>query len=253
MDVIPAWTGRSVKLLRVARRQTIEEFAGKLGIGARTVAKWEADPAFVPSLSMQQVLDTALERLPEAVRTRFCLLTQDARQAPGVTQQEAPGLLAGASPAVKVRPGQLTAGQPAGSTGNARALQIAIAIVLREDQVLLVLRRDESAGIAWQFPAGIIKPGEHAEDVAVRETLAETGIHCSVAGHIGGRLHPVTGVLCDYFRCPYLAGDAANLDNVENAAVIWAPRHDVARFITRGHIYPPVLMILEDQRDPAVT
>jgi 8-oxo-dGTP pyrophosphatase MutT (NUDIX family) len=110
----------------------------------------------------------------------------------------------------------------------------------------------KAVGIAWQFPAGIVKPGEHAEDVAVRETLAETGIHCSVTGHIGGRLHPVTGVLCDYFRCPYLAGDAANLDNVENAAVVWAPRHDVARFIERSHIYPPVLMILEDRRDPAV-
>jgi 8-oxo-dGTP diphosphatase len=125
--------------------------------------------------------------------------------------------------------------------------------VLRDDQVLLVRRRNEAAGITWQFPAGIVKPGEQPEDVAVRETFAETGIHCSVTEHIGGRLHPVTGVLCDYFRCPYLAGDAANQDNVENAAVIWAQRRDVARFIERDGIYPPVLMILEDQRDAPVS
>ena len=214
------WTGHHATALRAALRMTQSRFAGTLGVSLRTVNNWTAHPATVPRPTVQDTLDK---------------------------------LLAGASPAVKVRFEQLNVDQPAGSAGNAQALRIAIAIVLREDQVLLVRRRDESAGIAWQFPAGIVKPGEHAEDVAVRETLAETGIHCSVAGHIGGRLHPVTGVLCDYFRCPYLAGDAANLDNVENAAVIWAPRHDVARFITRGHIYPPVLMILEDQRDPAVT
>jgi 8-oxo-dGTP diphosphatase len=134
-------------------------------------------------------------------------------------------------------------------TGSAQALRVAIAIVLRGDQVLLVCRRNHDAGIAWQFPADIVKPGERSEDVAVRETLAETGIHCSATEHIGGRLHPVTGVLCEYFRCNYLAGEAANLDNVENAAVTWAPRRDVARFIEQSSIYPPVLMILEGQRD----
>jgi NUDIX domain len=70
-------------------------------------------------------------------------------------------------------------------------------LVLRDDQVLLVCRRNKAAGIAWQFPAVIVKPGENAEEVAVRETLAETGVHCTPAGHIGGRLHPVTGA-CGY-------------------------------------------------------
>ena len=141
---------------------------------------------------------------------------------------------------------------PVSQAGNAQALRVAIAIVLHDDQVLLVQRRNKAAGIAWQFPAGIVKPGENAEEVAVRETLAETGVHCTAAGHIGGRLHPVTGVLCDYFSCPYLTGDAANLDNVENAAVTWAPRRDVAKFMEQASIYPPVLMILEGHRDAPV-
>jgi 8-oxo-dGTP diphosphatase len=211
------WTGKDATALRKALRMTESRFAATVGVSFRTVANWAAHPATVPRAAAQDTLDK---------------------------------LHAGASPAVKVRFEELTAQRPAGPTGNVQALRVAIAIVIRDDHVLLVLNRAEAAGIAWQFPAGIVKPGEQPEDVAVRETLAETGIHCSVAGHIGGRLHPLTGVLCDYFRCTFLAGDAANLDSVENAAVVWAPRRDVAKFIEPGTIYPPVLMILEDQRDP---
>jgi 8-oxo-dGTP diphosphatase len=132
-------------------------------------------------------------------------------------------------------------------TGNAQALRIAIAVVLRDDQVLLVRRRNESSGLTWQFCAGIVKPGEKPEEVAVRETLNETGVHCSVVEHIGGRLHPITGVLCEYFRCIYLAGVVVNGDNVENAAVTFVPMREVSKFIDPSAIYAPVLSILEDQ------
>jgi len=195
------------------------KFAATLGVSLRTVANWAAHPGMVPRASVQVALDDLLAKSALGVKARF---------------------------------GQMISGGQAGAAGHAQALRVAIAIVLQDEDVLLVRRRDESAGIAWQFPAGIVKPGEHAEDVAVRETLAETGVHCSVAEHIGGRLHPVTSVLCDYFRCVYLAGEPANLDTVENVAVIWAPRRYLSRFIERGSIYPPVVMILEEYRDPAV-
>jgi transcriptional regulator with XRE-family HTH domain len=74
MDVIAIWTGRLASTLRVAWRLTIEEFADKLGVSVRTVSKWEADPAFTPPLSMQQILDAALNQVTVDVRTRFHLL-----------------------------------------------------------------------------------------------------------------------------------------------------------------------------------
>lgn len=141
-----------------------------------------------------------------------------------------------------------TGDKPAQPASNVQALRIAIAIVLRDDLVLLVRRRNEKSGISWGFVAGIVKPGEQAEDVAVRETLTETGVHCSVVEHIGGRLHPVTGVLCDYFRCNYLAGEAVNRDDVENAAVTWAPAREVSKFMERDTIYGPVLAIMEEDQ-----
>jgi ADP-ribose pyrophosphatase YjhB (NUDIX family) len=113
------------------------------------------------------------------------------------------------------------------------------------------MRRNPSAGIAWQFPAGIVKPGEQAEEVAIRETRSETGVHCIVRGMIGSRVHPVTNVHCCYFACDYLMGDAANGDPDENATVAWVSRRDVTRFIDKMTIYPPALELLEGSLEPA--
>jgi 8-oxo-dGTP diphosphatase len=167
---------------------------------------------------MQQLLDTAHEQATAAARQRFALLLAKER-----------------APADSMPPG-------------AQALRVAIAVVIRDGDVLLVCRRDnEAAGITWQFPAGIIKPGGKAESTTVRETLDETGVHCAVRKFLGNRLHPVTGALCEYFLCEYLAGEATNNDTAENINVMWVPRISVPRFIPVDTIFAPVLAILEEQ------
>ena len=80
LEIVATWTGQQVRALRTAWRLTIEEFAEKLGIATRAVAKWEADPSFVPALAMQQVLDSALEQVPAPVRLRFCMLAKPGSQ-----------------------------------------------------------------------------------------------------------------------------------------------------------------------------
>lgn len=82
----------------------------------------------------------------------------------------------------------------------------------------------------------------------MRETLAETGVHCIVRRSLGNRLHPVTAVKCEYFLCDYLAGEAANIDIIENVDVTWARRDAVTRFITADMIFPPILAALKEQR-----
>jgi DNA-binding XRE family transcriptional regulator len=61
VDVVSTWTGQLAGTLRAAWRLTIEDFADRLGVSVRTISKWEADQASVPSPSMQQILDTALD------------------------------------------------------------------------------------------------------------------------------------------------------------------------------------------------
>ena len=124
---------------------------------------------------------------------------------------------------------------------SAEALKVAIAVVTKGPRVLLVCRRDDANGVSWQFPAGIVKPGSDAAAVAVQETLAETGVVCSVSRFLGSRLHPITRVFCEYFLCDYLAGTVENKDVVENVTVTWVQRARLTHFIPLTNIFEALL------------
>ncbi|WP_329217364.1 NUDIX hydrolase [Streptomyces microflavus] len=209
MNVIDAWDGRKACALQQAFRMTQEAFADHLGVSVRTVGKWHAEPDAAPRPDMQQILDTAYERAADTVRHRFNLLL---RPSPAATP--------------------------------AQSLRVAIAVVLRGTEVLLVCRRGDD-NLSWQFPAGMCKPGAAVTSVAVQETHAETGVHVSVREELGTRVHPKTGVLASYVLCDYLAGEASNLDAVENMDVAWVPLASLTRFIPAENIYPPILSALE--------
>jgi 8-oxo-dGTP diphosphatase len=186
---------------------TNDDFADHLGVAVRTVANWHSSPGTVPRTEIQSALDTAYERSSPSVQRRFSLLT---RPAPAI---------------------------------EAQALRVAIAIVTREDEVLLVCRRGSDA-LTWQFPAGVVKPGASPAVVAVEETHAETGIRCTVREQLGSRVHPITGVVAEYLACEYLLGEVANRDPIENAEVAWVPRSQLTRFIPEQSIFPPILEAL---------
>ena len=89
MIVVGQWTGQEASALRQALRMTIPEFAERLGVAGRTVAKWEAHgSAIVPVPVMQAVLDTVLARAAEEAKSRFGMLL--AAQGDGV-QYAQPG------------------------------------------------------------------------------------------------------------------------------------------------------------------
>jgi 8-oxo-dGTP diphosphatase len=113
VDVVSTWTGRSACALQEALRLTNEQFADRLGVAVRTVAGWHAQPDMVPRAEIQAALDTVHGRAGEQVRQRFALLMRPA--------------------------------QPA---GQAQALRVAIAVVMRGTEVLLVCRRGDDA-ITW--------------------------------------------------------------------------------------------------------
>lgn len=72
MTTVQRWTGREAKQLREALRLSVRDFAARLGIGVRTVNKWEARQAGITPLPhMQEVLDTALARASDEAKTRF--------------------------------------------------------------------------------------------------------------------------------------------------------------------------------------
>lgn len=66
------WTGRDVCALRQARRMSVREFAGHLGVSSRMVSKWEASGTGIrPRPVNQAALDTSLLRTDPHTRARF--------------------------------------------------------------------------------------------------------------------------------------------------------------------------------------
>lgn len=71
MSTVRRWTGREARILREAYRLSVRNFAKFLGVGARTVSAWDADPQICPRPELQAVLDTALARADDGTRARF--------------------------------------------------------------------------------------------------------------------------------------------------------------------------------------
>lgn len=67
--------------------------------------------------------------------------------------------------------------------------------------MLLIRRRVAEDRLVWQFPAGVIEPGESPAEAAVRETLEETGLPIAATQHLGERVHPLTGRRMSYTTC----------------------------------------------------
>ena len=226
VDVGERWTGRTAVFLQAALRLSNTAFAERLGISTRTVATWHTFPERVPNSEMQELLGTALQRAPSDAQCRFQSLLHS------TTQSQSDRGLDGI-------------GRDSGP--DSQRLMVAIAIVIEADKVLVVKRRGISGQPdSWQFPAGMVKPGLDSLTVAARETLAETGVLVEARELIGARVHPDTGVYCEYVRCEYLDGAAENRDEAENVTVAWAPIGRLPSFIAQSRIYPPVLAALRE-------
>jgi tetratricopeptide (TPR) repeat protein len=82
MGSLAYWTGREARVLRRALRLSVRAFAERLGVGVRTVSKWESlGTRTTPRPFMQSILDTALSVADEA-RQRFELLLRQDGEVP---------------------------------------------------------------------------------------------------------------------------------------------------------------------------
>ena len=99
-----------------------------------------------------------------------------------------------------------------GGSQRVEPSQIAIAVILNDDEVLIGQRPDgvALAGL-WEFPGGKIEPGETPEDAACRECLEETGLAVEVTGTLDEQLHTYDHgtVHLHFFSCQTVDGSAA--------------------------------------------
>lgn len=130
-------------------------------------------------------------------------------------------------------------GPPAGVLLPAVRPTVAAAVILQHGHVLLVRRKRAEGDLSWQFPAGVIEPGETPEEAAVRETDEETGVRTAAILLLGERVHPGTGRSLAYVACQYRAGTAHVAAPQEITQTAWAPVPDLAGLIPGG-VFGPV-------------
>lgn len=82
MATVHRWTGREARALRLALRLSVRAFAQHLGVGVRTVSKWEKLLAGTePRQDTQAILDTALARADASAHLRFETFLSEAGRA----------------------------------------------------------------------------------------------------------------------------------------------------------------------------
>ncbi|SCL12849.1 hypothetical protein [Micromonospora inyonensis] len=84
MTRIERWTGALACLLQSASGMTNEGFANWLGVAIRTVSYWHSRPDTVPGNSNQEILAAALDRVSDAVRSRFFRMVADSLKKAGI-------------------------------------------------------------------------------------------------------------------------------------------------------------------------
>lgn len=104
----------------------------------------------------------------------------------------------------------------------------AAALVLREQQVLLIRRANQPGRGLWTLPAGFVDAGEDPAFTAQRECLEETGVQVHVTGVfnvISGREHPRGADILIVYNALPVGGELQPCDDADRVA--YFPLHEL--------------------------
>lgn len=123
-------------------------------------------------------------------------------------------------------------------------IRVVVAIVQRQNRVLLVQRTLKAGVLNWQFPAGKIEKGEEQFNAAEREVHEETGVRCKAIKDLGHRVHPINNVLIYYIICDYISGKEHVKDHREIKTISWVNPSDLKAYIPEN-MYPGIIDYFE--------
>ncbi|MBI2024926.1 MAG: NUDIX hydrolase [Candidatus Harrisonbacteria bacterium] len=122
--------------------------------------------------------------------------------------------------------------------------KIVVAVVILNNQALMVRRRQKEGALYWQFPSGGINSKESELSAAKREVFEETGVSCRGVRELGQRTHPDTGRDIVYILCDYVGGVPIVKDTEELDQVSWMNSDKVLQVVT-SDLFLPVKNLLE--------
>ncbi len=114
---------------------------------------------------------------------------------------------------------------------------IALGIVLKDGETLLVKRREVEHGLnnemlTWVFPGGKVEKNETVFNSVVREVFEETGYKVKAVSTLDESKHPTFPVYVSYVACELVDDNANKVEDKEIAEIQWLPVSDFQNVIT---------------------
>lgn len=105
-------------------------------------------------------------------------------------------------------------------------VSVAALVTNEEGKILLV----KSPWRGWEYPGGLIEPGETFQQALHREIREEAGVEVEITGFVGICKNVERDIVNIDFTCRYVSGELTTSE--ESTEVIWATQEEAFDLIT---------------------
>ena len=105
---------------------------------------------------------------------------------------------------------------------------VSVAGLVSNDKGEILLINSPRRG--WEYPGGMVEPGETFQDALIREIKEEAGVDVEITGFIGLCKNVQKDVVNIDFSCSYLKGELTTSN--ESSEVMWVRKEDALDMVT---------------------
>ena len=106
--------------------------------------------------------------------------------------------------------------------------KVSVAALVTNDQGKILLVNSPWRG--WEYPGGLIEPGETFQEALRREIREEAGVEVEITGFVGICKNVEKDIVNIDFTCRYIGGELTTSE--ESTEVIWATPEEAFKLIT---------------------